>query len=93
MEESRVWKNPKIYVGVVGIFTPDGRLLPLSIEWEDGRTFRIDRVLDVRRAASLKAGGSGIRYTCQICGRAHFLFYEENNRWFVEAKGCGGEAL
>ena len=45
----------------------------------------IDRVLDVRRAASLKAGGMGIRYTVRINGKQSYLFYEEP-RWFVEAK-------
>jgi hypothetical protein len=42
-------------------------------------------IVDRRRAASLKAGGVGIRYTCLICGGQHYLFYEENYKWFVEA--------
>ena len=53
---------------------------------EDGTTFEIDRILDQRRAASLKAGGAGIRYTCVINGHQSYLFYEENFKWFVEAK-------
>lgn len=49
----------------------------------DGRAFRIDRVLEVRRAASLKAGGVGWRYKCRIQGRERYLFYEDP-AWFVE---------
>ena len=37
-------------------------------------------------AASTKVGGTGIRYTVQICGKPTFLFDEENGKWFVEAK-------
>ena len=61
------------------------KVQPLSLLWEDGTVYEIDRVLDVRRAASLKAGGMGIRYTVRINGKQSYLFYEEP-RWFVEAK-------
>lgn len=74
----------KVYVDVVAEFTKDGRLLPKSIKWEDGNVFEIQRITDVRRAASLKAGGVGMRYTCVICGQQKHLFYEDNNMWFVE---------
>lgn len=60
-----------------------GNITPISVVWEDGRGFKIDRVLDVRRAASLKAGGIGVRYLCRISGRETFLYYEDP-RWFVE---------
>ena len=76
----------KAYVEVLADFTADGRMFPLMIIWEDGRRYRIEEVCDCRRAASLKAGGTGLRYTCRISGANHYLFYEENNRWFVEAK-------
>ncbi|MGI6679145.1 MAG: hypothetical protein ACOX2Q_08860 [Dehalobacterium sp.] len=75
----------KVYVDVTARFDKEGGLIPQSVIWEDGRCFEIDRVLDVRPAASLKAGGCGIRYTCRILGRETFLFLEED-RWFVEGK-------
>lgn len=74
----------KIYVDVLAKFSKEGELLPQSITWEDGRRFEIDRIKDVRRAASLKAGGVGLRYTCKICGLDKYLYYEGNNMWFVE---------
>lgn len=77
----------KTYVGVTARFLPDGQLLPVEIQWEDGRRYAVDRVLDVRRASSLKAGGYGLRYTCQIRGRQTYLFFERD-RWFVERRSA-----
>ena len=76
----------KTYVQVTADFYPDGRMRPTLITWSDGRKFHIDRIMDIRRAASLKAGGVGIRYKCMILGRECYLFYEENYQWFVEEK-------
>lgn len=72
----------KQYVSVTATFDADGNILPLKINWDDGRTFEIDRITDVRYAASLKAGGAGIRYTCRIKQTEKYLFLEDN-RWFV----------
>lgn len=73
----------KIFVDVVVKYDTDGNIIPLSIEWDDGRVFTIDRVLDVRPAPSLKAGGQGLRFTCRILNKQRYLFFEEP-RWFVE---------
>ena len=78
-------KPVKVIVPVVAEFDADGNLTPISFVWEDGRRYTIDRVLDVRRAASLKAGGAGLRYTCVVRGRQTYLFREEG-RWFMERK-------
>ncbi|MDF2502129.1 MAG: hypothetical protein K0Q77_2843 [Anaerosporomusa subterranea] len=75
----------KIFVEIIAEHDLNGRTKPIAIKWEDGRVFEIDRVLDVRQAASLKAGGTGIRYTCRIRGKESYLFDDEG-RWFVEAK-------
>ncbi len=75
----------KVYVAVVVRYSPEGELKPLSVQWEDGRSFSIDRILDVRRAASMKAGGAGIRYTVRIGRHETYLFLEED-RWFVQRR-------
>jgi len=72
----------KQYVSVTAIFDADGNILPLRINWDDGRSFEIDRITDIRYAASLKAGGAGIRYTCRIKQAEKYLYLEEN-RWFI----------
>lgn len=77
----------KTYVAVDVLCQETGRMVPLSVTWEDGRVFPVDRVLEVRRAASYKAGGQGMRYTCRIKGQQTYLFFEDP-RWFVERKGA-----
>ena len=59
-------QTPKVYVSITAEFSPEGKLKPLSVLWEDGRRYVIDEVTDIRRAASMKAGGAGIRYTVRI---------------------------
>ncbi|MGM9591011.1 MAG: hypothetical protein ACI3W5_03290 [Faecousia sp.] len=78
-------QSPKVYVAVNARFEPDGKLLPLTVTWEDGREYEIDRILDIRRAASLKAGGTGIRYRVRIGRTETYLFLEED-KWFVERR-------
>ena len=75
----------RAYVKVVVEYSPEGNIRPLMVEWEDGRRFEVGRLLDVRRAASTKAGGQGMRYTVRILGHETYLF-EDEGRWFVEAK-------
>ena len=78
----------KVYVTVVAEFSKEGVLLPKSFIWEDGRQYKIDRVKDKRKAASTKAGGVGERDTCMGEGKVVFLYYEDNNMWFMERAGA-----
>ena len=47
-------ESSKVYVNVMAEFTNDGRLLPRSFIWKDDHVYEIQKVTDVRRAASLK---------------------------------------
>ena len=86
--------NVKVYVEVVVAFDEEGRMLPKTLVWEDGRKYCIDRVTDIRQAAAMKAGGQGDRYTVIINGQQSHLFFERSTnlsgnvigRWFVERK-------
>ena len=78
----------KHYVEVLARTDEDGFITPVAITWDDGRTFPVDRVLDRRQAASLKVGGTGLRYLVRIGHATTYLFYE-NPRWFVEEKVVG----
>lgn len=75
----------RVYVEVLARYSAEGEVEPLSVLWEDGRRFWVDRVLDKRRCSSLKVGGIGMRYSCVISGKTRYLFYEDD-KWFVEAK-------
>jgi len=80
------YNNPnKLYVSVKAIFYPDGGLRPISFIGEDGQEYEIAKVTDVRRAASLKAGGVGVRYSCKVNNKEVYLFLEED-RWFMEKR-------
>lgn len=86
--------NIKVYVDVTAKFNSDGFLIPISLTWEDGHVFEIDRVTDIRQAAAMKAGGQGDRYTIWVRGKQSYLFFERNcsltgnnlGRWFVERR-------
>lgn len=71
------------YAKVRADFYPDGRIIPLMFRVGDDPAIRIDRILDVREAASLKSGGHGIRYTCEAENRRYYLFYSRE-WWLVE---------
>ena len=85
-------ENPcRRYVKVRADFGLDGSIRPLLFRGEDGPVFRIDRILDVRQAASLKAGGQGIRYVCEVEGGIAVLFHDDPY-WFVEREAGEEEA-
>ncbi len=72
----------KQYVEVYAKFDTEGNIKPLAIKIGDDK-YEVDRIKDIRPAASLKSGGAGIRYTCSVEGRLTYLFLEEA-RWFIE---------
>lgn len=74
----------KRYVNVITLIDKQGRMTPLSIEWDNGVKFAVDRVLEVRKAASV-VGGGGILYRCRIRGSERNLYYERT-RWFIESE-------
>ena len=84
----------KVYVPVKVDFSENGKMIPRQITWEDGTKYEIDRILDVRQAAAMKAGGQGDRYTVRIGGQQSYLFFERSSnlagdnigRWFVERR-------
>jgi len=62
-------------------------VVPIRIFAKNIGKISIDRISDIRRQASLKAGGLGNRYTCLItvsdCQREIYL-YKDEDEWFVE---------
>lgn len=70
-------------VTVIAKMDNNGFVTPLTIVWENGKKYDIDKVLDVRKKASLKGGGMGNRYTCKIKNQERFLWLDEYV-WFVE---------
>ena len=83
----------KVYVEVRARFDRDGGVHPLSVLWEDGMYYSVDKVLKVGPAACRKSGGQGMRYECYIDGRRTYLYLDES-RWFMETdRPAGGGDL
>ena len=87
-------KPIKVYVPVEVAFDENGHMYPRLIHWEDGKTYEIDRILDVRPAPAASAGGQGDRYTVRMNNQETHIFFEHNSdygstipgRWFVERR-------
>ena len=87
--QSYLKNDYKVYIEVNADHMPDGEIRPRSFVWEDGSRYNVESILDVRPAASLKAGGVGLRYTIRIRDKEVFMFLEEDRdaaRWFMERK-------
>lgn len=85
----------KVYVSVLVDFRFDGVMIPRVVTWENGNKYEVDKILDIRIAAAMRAGGYGDRYTVLINGQMCFLFFERCadrdgtgnvGRWFVERR-------
>lgn len=87
----------KVYVKVNSDFDSTGYMVPRTITWADGRTFRIDEVKDFRPASTLRKGHGGDCYTVIIRGEERFLFFEKTSdffaarygRWYIEKAVAG----
>ena len=72
----------RIYVQVDSKRLESGEIVPLTISWEDGRFWNIDRVL--HSCVSPDGEFEGIRYTVLI-GSAEKYIYRVGHAWYVMA--------
>ena len=70
-------------VTVLARMLETGNVVPVEIVWDDGRRFKIDKILAKEKCAGLKGGGKGIRYTIRVGENERYLFLDEYT-WFVE---------
>lgn len=73
------------YVEVLCRHTLQGELRPVSVIWNNGVEYKIDRILQCCPAASLKSGGAGMRYTCLFNQECRYLFHD-HDLWFIEKR-------
>lgn len=86
--------NTKVYVPVLASFDEDGRMIPRIIIWEDGHSYKIDKVTNIVQSATMKSSGQGDRYTIVVNGKQSYIFFERTTnitgniigRWFVERR-------
>lgn len=79
----------KTYVKVNGEFDTEGNVTPL-VMWINGGRYEVDRILDMRQAASTKVGGVGLRYLVSISCEEHEVYGKRCHLWFE--KGLQQEA-
>ena len=70
-------------VTIIAKMQEDGNVIPLILLWENGKKYTIDKVLDIRKKASTKGGGLGLRYTCRF-GEEERYIWLDGYIWFVE---------
>ena len=70
-------------VAVVALHGKSGEVTPLFVVGDNRVKYAVDRIIRKQRAASLKSGGQGIRYTVRIRNQLRYLYYE-NPGWFIE---------
>lgn len=73
----------KRYIDVVTLINKQGNMIPLTLVWDNGSKYTVDKVLEIRNATS-QVGGGGVLYRCRIGGVERNLFYERT-RWFIES--------
>lgn len=73
----------KKYITVITRMQKDEQLIPISIIWDNGIQYPIDKICKISNKASL-VGGCGICYECLIGGHRRSLYFERT-RWFMES--------
>jgi hypothetical protein len=77
----------KKFVKVDCTITEIGQLIPRRIYYDDLHVYEVDKVLEVRKAASLKVGGNGLLYRVRIMNKETRIFFDNYNfKWFIENK-------
>ena len=72
----------KVFVQVDSKRLESGEILPVTISWQDGRIWNIDRV--IHSCQSPDGEYEGIRYTV-IIGSAEKYIYRVGHAWYVMA--------
>ena len=80
----------KVYVAVTVHFTMEGKVIPMSFIWEDGKIYHIGKIKEISRLDGSKPGESRIMYTCIVNGKDTHLYYENGSRgrWFLERRSA-----
>lgn len=74
----------KKFVDVICLNDQAGNLKPLFLIWDNLYKIPIIKVKEICPRASLKVGGSGLRYTCVFeTNRVRHLYYDRG-KWYVE---------
>ena len=81
-----IMQYQKIYVTVILRVNTKGQSIPIEIEWDDGQTYKINRILGVKMHPPLNVSGILTRrFRIIVSGKERYLYCEtETNKWFVK---------
>lgn len=90
MDPALAAENPyKVFVQIEATIDREGRIIPHSLEWEDGVVYPIDKVLAVENHCAPRSGGARLRYTIRVNGQTSYLYQQADGRFFAERKMSG----
>ena len=72
------------YVDVICLNDKGGNLKPMYLIWDEDRKIPIRKITGITPRASLKVGGSGLRYTCLFEANITRHLYYDRGKWYVE---------
>lgn len=74
----------KKFVDVICLNDQYGNIKPLFLIWENNKRVPILKVKDIVPGATLKVGGTGLRYTCLFKNEQTKHLYYDRGKWYVE---------
>ena len=74
----------KKYVDVICLNDQAGNIKPLYLIWDNIKKIPIIKIKEICPRASLKVGGSGLRYTCVFESNIVRHLYLDRGKWYVE---------
>ena len=89
----------KEFVDVIAIhWAGNGTTDPKRLQMEDGTVLIISRVFSKMRAASLRAGGQGMRYDCRVANQSdghefRIYLFNDGDYWFIEKTEEGSDLV
>lgn len=98
MANHRPSNQYQAYCEVIAHHKEDATILPYRLRIVDAdapklalpdevTSLHVDNISNIRQAASQRAGGNGIRYTCTIRELPEaplFLFHDDEGYWYIE---------
>ena len=79
------------YIKVIAEFSKEGIIAPLSL-FIDGNSYEITKVIESKRMAATKIGGTGYRYEIVVGNKTQYIWLEDvvfnktiGAKWFIDS--------
>lgn len=72
-------------ISIIARHNRDSHIVPLTILWDDGREFKIDKIMNIARV-QWKDLGFVTKYDCWVRRKRVFLYYDRTS-WYMVTLG------